>query len=119
VNIIFVCSKNLSRSPTGEMIYKDHSDLNVKSAGTEPSTGKEQTEGSEQSTATELTAENIIWADLIFAMEEKHKQTMIEKFPIEMEQKKIIVLDIPDKYRYMDDELIQEIKIKVNKYIDK
>ena len=119
MNILFVCGKNLSRSPTAEMIYKDHSDLNVKSAGTEPSTGKEQSAGSEQSTATELTAENINWSDLIFAMEDKHKQTMIEKFPFEIEQKKIVVLDIPDKYKYMDDELIQEIKIKVNKYIDK
>jgi predicted protein tyrosine phosphatase len=118
VNILFVCSKNLSRSPTAEMIYKDYSDLNVKSAGTEPSSRKESA-GSEQSTATELTAENINWSDLVFAMEEKHKQTMIEKFPSEIEQKKIIVLDIQDKYKFMDDELIKEIKIKVSKYIDK
>jgi protein-tyrosine phosphatase len=119
MNILFVCSKNLSRSPTAEMIYKDHSGLNVKSAGTESSTGAEQFEGSEQSTAIELTAENINWSDLIFAMEEKHKQTMIEKFPFEIKQKKIIVLGIQDKYKFMDDELIEEIKIKVNKYIDK
>jgi predicted protein tyrosine phosphatase len=118
VNILFVCTKNLSRSTTAEMIYKEHSDLNVKSAGTEPSTGEEQTAGSEQSSATELTAENINWADLIFVMEEKHKQTMIERFPIEIEQKKIVVLDIQDKYKFMDDELIQEIKTKVSKYID-
>ena len=118
MNILFVCSKNLSRSPTAEMIYKDHSGLNVKSAGTEPSSGSRNV-GSEQYTATELTVEDINWSDLIFAMEEKHKQTMVEKFPSEIEQKKIIVLDIQDKYKFMDDELIQEIKLKVNKYIDK
>jgi protein-tyrosine phosphatase len=117
MNILFVCSKNLSRSPTAEMIYKDHSGLNVKSAGTEPSSGNKYV-GSEQYAATELTAEDINWSDLIFAMEEKHKQTMVEKFPSEIEQKKIIVLDIQDKYKFMDDELIEEIKIRVSKYID-
>ena len=118
MNILFVCGKNLSRSPTAEMIYKDHSDLNVKSAGTEPSIETEQTAGSEQSTRNEVTAENINWSDLIFAMEEKHKQTMLEKFPFEIEQKKIVVLDIQDKYKFMDDELIEEIKIRVSKHID-
>jgi predicted protein tyrosine phosphatase len=107
VHVLFVCSKNLSRSPTAEMIYKDHADLKVKSAGTEPSAG------------TELTAKHISWSDLIFVMEHKHQQSMLEKFPLETKQKQVVILDIPDEYKFMDAELIEKIKTRVSQYIDK
>jgi protein-tyrosine phosphatase len=107
VNILFVCSRNQWRSPTAETIYKNRSDLNVKSAGTEPSA------------RNKLTAKTIRWADIIFVMEKKHKQRMMEKFPFETQQKQIIILHIPDEYTYMDDELIEDIQTKVNVYISK
>jgi predicted protein tyrosine phosphatase len=93
------------------MIYKDRSDLKVKSAGTEPSAGLVQT--------VELTAKHINWSDLVFVMEEKHRRSILEKFPLETEHKQIIVLDIKDDYRFMDAELIEKIKTKVSEYIDK
>lgn len=107
MNILFVCSRNQWRSPTAETIYKNRFDLNVKSAGTEPSA------------RNKLTAKNINWADLIFVMEKKHKQRMIEKFPFEIQHKQIIILDIADEYKYMDNELIEDIKTKVDVYITK
>jgi protein-tyrosine phosphatase len=107
VNILFVCSRNQWRSPTAETIYKNRSDLNVKSAGTEPSA------------RNKLTAKTIHWADLIFVMEKKHKQRMVEKFPFETQQKEIIILHIPDEYTYMDDELIEDIQTKVDVYINR
>lgn len=106
MNILFVCSRNQWRSRTAEAIYKNRSDLYVRSAGTEPSA------------RIKLTAKNIIWADLIFVMEKKHKQRMLEKFPFETEQKQIITLDIPDEYQFMDQELIEDITTKVGAYID-
>jgi protein-tyrosine phosphatase len=41
-----------------------------------------------------------------------------ENFPIEIEGKKIIILDIPDEYKYMDEELIEEIQSKVDNYFE-
>lgn len=105
MNILFVCSRNQWRSPTAEAIYKNTSAVNVKSAGTEPSA------------RIKLTAKNIAWADIIFVMEKKHKQRMMEKFLTETQQKQIVVLDIPDEYGFMDEELIEEIKTKVDSYI--
>lgn len=58
------------------------------------------------------------WADLIFAMEKRHKQRLVEKFPEETRRKKIIVLDIPDEYQYMDEELVESIKTSVSPYLD-
>lgn len=106
MNILFVCSRNQWRSPTAAYIYQNRSDLNVRSAGTAPSA------------RIKLTAKTILWADLIFVMEKKHKQIILEKFALESVQKQIIILDIKDNYQFMSTELIEEIKAKVGKYID-
>jgi predicted protein tyrosine phosphatase len=105
MNVLFVCSRNKWRSPTAEAIYKNHPGMNVRSAGTEPSA------------RIKLTAKTIVWADIIFAMEKKHKQRMLEKFGSELENKEIIVLNIPDEYKFMDQELIEDIKAGVNNHI--
>lgn len=104
-NILFICSRNSWRSPTAEAIYKNTQYLNVRSAGTEPSA------------KTKVNKKLIDWADLIFAMEKRHKQRLMEKFPEETSRKKIIVLDIPDEYHYMDEELIESIKTSVSPYL--
>ncbi len=106
MNILFICSRNEWRSPTAEKIYQDYSGIHVRSAGTEPSA------------RIKLTAKNINWADMIFVMEKKHKQRMFEKFPYETADKKIIVLNIPDDYRFMDPGLIEELKNGIDPYID-
>ena len=105
MNLLFVCSRNQWRSPTAESIYKNYSGINVKSAGTEPSA------------RIKLNSKIIEWADYIFVMEKKHKQRMSENFPAETKDKRIIILNIPDEYKYMDPELIEEIKSKVDDYI--
>jgi len=106
MNILFVCSRNRWRSPTAEVIYKTSQEHSAKSAGTEPSA------------RTKLTSKLIAWADIIFAMEKRHKQRMMENFPFETEGKKIVVLNIPDEYQYMDEDLVESIKLSVSPYLD-
>ncbi len=106
VNILFICSRNKWRSRTAETIFKDSQDFNVKSAGTEPTA------------RIRVSAKLIDWADIIFAMEKRHKQRLIENFRILANDKQIIVLDIPDEYQYMDSELIEIIKTSVSTYLD-
>lgn len=43
---------------------------------------------------------------------------MLENFPIETKNKKMVILDIPDEFKYMDKELIDEIKSTVDDYIE-
>ena len=105
MNILFVCSRNQWRSPTAEEIYKSHNGLSVRSAGTEPSA------------RIKITAKLIDWSDIIFVMEKRHKQRIIEKFSNNALEKEIIVLDIPDDYQFMDEELIDSIKRSVNPYL--
>ena len=105
MNLLFVCSRNQWRSPTAEEIYKGYQGLHVKSAGTEPSA------------RIKINAKHIVWADLIFVMEKKHKQRLLEKFPEETQDKQIVILDIPDEYGFMDAELIEDIQTKAGAYI--
>ena len=76
-----------------------------KSAGTEPSA------------VVKVSAKHIIWADLIFAMEKRHKQRLEEKFPVETMSRNIIILDIPDEYQFMDEELVGMIRASVDPYL--
>ncbi len=105
MNILFVCSRNEWRSATAETIYKNHSFINVKSAGTSPSA------------RVKINSKHLDWADIIFVMEKKHRQLIKEKFDYGDYLQKIIILDIPDDYHYMDQELIDELQAKVANYL--
>jgi len=106
MNLLFICSRNQWRSPTAEAVYKNYPHINAKSAGTEPSA------------RIKLTAKMIAWADLIFVMEKKHKQIIQERFNTELIHKEIIVLHIPDEYKFMDEELIEDIRTKVDSFLN-
>lgn len=105
MNILFVCSRNIWRSPTAETIYKNRQDHKVKSAGTEPSA------------KNKVSSKDILWADIIFAMEKKHRLRLLGRFPNEMTNKQLIILDIEDEYEYMDKELVEMIKLSVEPYL--
>ena len=105
MNILFVCSRNKWRSPTAETIYKNRQDHKFKSAGTEPSA------------KVKVSSKHILWADIIFTMEKKHKQRLLDNFPNETTNKHLINLDIEDEYEYMDEELVEMIKLSVDQYL--
>lgn len=105
MNILFVCSRNKWRSPTAEQLYKNRQHLQVKSAGTEPSAKRR------------VSAQDIVWADIIFVMEKKHKQRLLGRFPTEIQKQQLVVLDIEDDYEYMDRELVEMIKLSVDPFL--
>lgn len=101
--VLFICSGNLDRSPTAEELLKGVEGLEVKSAGTL------------RSAPTVISRELVEWADVIFAMEQRHKDVLIRMDP--GAQKKIVVLNIPDRYRKGDLELIGIFKEKLFRYL--
>ncbi len=106
MKVLFVCSRNKWRSRTAETIFKDSATLQVQSAGTAASA------------RIRLTDKQLLWADLIFVMENKHRQHISQKFPHAFDADKIIVLDIPDEYPYMDEELIAMLQTTVSPYLE-
>ena len=101
LNVLFICSRNQWRSPTAETIFRDHPKLNTRSAGTASNARRN------------LQANDIHWADVIMVMEEEHKLRIKANFKHEIGYKSVHILDIPDNYGYMDNELIELLKTSV------
>ncbi len=101
LNVLFVCSRNQWRSPTAESVWRKHPNLAVRSAGTSPNARRH------------VSAEDIAWAEVIFVMEEKHKSRLVAEFTRLMEHKPVHVLDIPDEYKFMDPDLVEELEQSV------
>ncbi|WKD48941.1 phosphotyrosine protein phosphatase [Microbulbifer spongiae] len=62
---------------------------------------------------------DIRWADVIFVMEQKHKNKLKAEFTRMLDHKPIYVLDISDEYRYMDPELVQELEMVIGAYLER
>lgn len=103
-NLLFICSRNQWRSPTAEQVWRKHPNYNAKSAGTSPKAKRT------------VSSVDICWADIIFVMEKKHKNRLVAEFTRILDHKPIHILDIPDEYQYMDQELIDELEAKVEVY---
>lgn len=89
------------RSPTAEVVFSNRPNLEVLSAGTAPDA------------ENPVSAELVEWADNIFAMEAVHRRRLHKQFGKLLETRKLIVLGIPDKYQYMDPELVKILLHKV------
>ena len=64
-----------------------------------------------------LTGELVDWAEIIFAMEKTHRNKLKSKFKRHLTNKRIICLDIPDEYEYMDPDLVRLLKAKVSQFL--
>lgn len=105
-NLLFVCSRNQWRSPTAETIWRKRPGFNVRSAGTSPKARKT------------VGPADIRWADYIFVMEKKHKNRLVAEFTRMLDHKSLFILDIPDDYKYMDPELIDELEVKISQIVN-
>jgi len=64
-----------------------------------------------------VSVDDVEWADFIFVMERVHKKKLSSKFGQVIKDQKIICLDIPDDYEYMDEKLIEILQFKVPKLV--
>lgn len=103
--VLFVCSQNRLRSPTAEQVFASHPGLECASAGTN------------HDAENPLTPELVEWAEVIFVMEKAHKNKLNSKYRRYMVNKRVICLDIPDEYEYMDPALIRLLKVKVLRFL--
>lgn len=106
LNILFICSRNKKRSLTAEAIFRNDAIHHALSAGTE------------ESARRRVTYKMIHWADIIFVMEKKHRQRLREEFGPMLYNKQVVIMDIPDEYEYMDEELIEMLKDVVRPYLE-
>jgi predicted protein tyrosine phosphatase len=104
-NALFICSQNKLRSPTAEAVFAKWPGVETDSAGTN------------NDAETPLTPEQIEWADIIFVMEKTHRNKVSKKFRKHLNSKRVVCLDIPDDYDYMQPELVKLLEAKVERFL--
>jgi predicted protein tyrosine phosphatase len=103
-NVLFVCSQNRLRSPTAEQVFATHPGIAVASAGT-------------NNAENPLTPELVRWADIIFVMEKTHRNKVQKRFKSDLKDARLICLDIPDEYEFMDEGLVRLLKAKAARFL--
>jgi predicted protein tyrosine phosphatase len=104
-NLLFICSKNQWRSPTAELLFKDHPVHTARSVGTS------------DKARIKVSQKIIDWADIIFVMESKHRDIVRQRF--NFTDQTVIVLDIADDYQFGDAELIDILRLSLADYLQK
>ena len=105
MNLLFVCSENRLRSPTGEEVFSAYEGINAIGAGTN------------SDAETPVSGDLIEWADIIFVMEKSHRNKVSKKFKDLLKDKRLVCLDIPDNYDRMDPMLIRLLENKVSRHV--
>ena len=101
MNILFICNQGKNRSKTAAEIFSE--EFQTASAGLYGD--------------TPVTQSQLSQARVIMVMEEKHRAEIAKRFPLIYMQKQILVLDIPDIYRYGQPALAQLLKSRVSKLL--
>ena len=105
MNVLFICTQNRLRSPTAEQVFADWPHVETSSAGLGNEAGNP------------VSPELLQWAELIFVMEKAHRIKLSSKFKKFLGGKRVICLDIPDDYEYMDPNLIALLRKKVTPFL--
>ncbi len=103
--VLFVGGKNRLRSPTAEIVFADWPGVETASAGTW------------RDADTPLTAELVDWAELIFVMGRRQRSALKTKFLRFLRDKRVVCLDIPDRYELMDPELVALLTARVVRHL--
>lgn len=105
MNLLFVCSENRLRSPTGEAVFSQYEGIDAIGCGTNSDAD------------TPISGDLVEWADIVLVMEKSHRTKVAKKFKSLLKGKKLVCLDIPDNYACMDPELVRLLEARVAKHV--
>jgi predicted protein tyrosine phosphatase len=105
MNLLFVCSENRLRSPTAERVFAEYPGMKAIGAGTNADA------------ATPVSGDLIEWADIVLVMEKSHRNKIAKKFRDLLRGKRLVVLDVPDQFEYMQPELVDLLKARVERHV--
>lgn len=100
-HLLFICGRNRLRGPTAEAIFPQYEGIEALSAGLS------------KDAETSISGDLIDWADTIFVMEKTHRKKLIQQFSPLLKDKRIVVLDVPDHYEYMQPGLVKLLEVRV------
>jgi predicted protein tyrosine phosphatase len=97
MKVLFICNQNQDRSTTAEELFQDR--FETKSAGLY--------------NTTPVTVDELAWADSVLVMEDHQRAEIAKRFPKLYLEKRILCLDVEDRYHYQQPELVKELQSKV------
>jgi predicted protein tyrosine phosphatase len=100
-NILVVCGRNKKRSRTAEYIFKNDDRLNIRSVGLSPKSERK------------ISENDLNWADYVFVMEPDQRGKIWSLYR-HLELPEVAVLNIPDDYEFMDEELVKMLTERIN-----
>ena len=65
-----------------------------------------------------MTGELLEWADIVFVMENSHRAKLAAQFRSELRDVKVVCLDIPDDFAFMDPALVSLLTAKVAPHLN-
>jgi len=92
---LFICGRNRLRSPTAEQVFSTWPGVETASAGVS------------NDADSPVTPELLEWADVIFVMEASHRTKLAARFRPSLRGKRVVCLDIPDEYQFMQPRLVE------------
>jgi predicted protein tyrosine phosphatase len=103
--VLFICSQNRLRSPTAEELFSTRRDIEVASAGLN------------HDALQPVTPCLLEWADIIFVMQKEHLTRLRKRYGKYLNRQRVVCLDIPDIYEFMEPALIEVLEIRIPRYL--
>ena len=103
--LLFVCARNRLRSPTAEAVFAEVQGIETSSAGT----------AADAECVIDLGM--VEWADSIFVMEARQKKFLQARFAEALKEKTVVCLGVPDRYTYMQPELVDLLRQRMAAYL--
>ena len=104
-NVLFICRWNRCRSATAERLYAKRTGLDVRSAGTS------------RDALVQVNQRMLEWADTVFIMEPAQRRALEAMFPNHPALDRLICLDIPDDYGFLQPELVALLDERVKAHL--
>lgn len=105
LKLLFLCARNRLRSPTAEQVFASWPGVETASAGVN------------RDADVPVSPELLAWADVIFVMERRHRTKLAREFRRHLGGKRVVCLDIPDDFGFMDDALVRLLQSRVPRYL--
>jgi predicted protein tyrosine phosphatase len=106
IRTLFICHHNRKRSATAERIFGKDPSLDVRSAGTS------------SDALVQVNRRMLDWADIVFVMDDDLRRQLAAMFPGHAGVQEALCLDIPDRYHFLDPELVALLHERTRPHLD-
>jgi predicted protein tyrosine phosphatase len=107
IRTLFICHQNRKRSATAERVFAKDPALDVRSAGTS------------SDALVRVNRRMLDWADIVFVMDAAQSSDLALMFPGHPSIDRIVCLNIPDRFDFLNPELVTLLEQRTLPHLEK